>query len=156
MSPRQSRKFKRASSGEQSRSARAGFSAPKILTWAEVNLTHRIRNGIYQRDGRLISLLTDFGRINACYPDSMNESGDTILYTGDGRHGDQHLNPANRALFAAIESGHAVPLFNKLGVGQWQHMGFWRVAAARQRFDETEKRMLWEFTLLKVSGAGKH
>ena len=55
-----------------------------------------------------------------------------------------------------MESRHAVPLFNKLGVGRWQHMGFWRVTSARQRFDETEQRMLWEFTLKKVRRARKH
>ena len=121
----------------------------EILSWAEVNRTHRIQNGVYQRRGRLISLLTDFGRINPCYPDRQAESPDTIYYTGEGRRGDQHLSPGNRALFAAIESGHCVPLFNKLAVGRWQHMGFWRVHAARHIFDEQENRMLWLFTLEK-------
>ncbi|HEY0005611.1 MAG TPA: hypothetical protein VGB17_12440 [Pyrinomonadaceae bacterium] len=124
----------------------------EILSWAEVNRVHRIRSGVYQRRGRLISLLTDFGRINPCYPDRLNEAGDTISYTGDGRRGDQTLNPANRALFAAIQSGHAVPLFNKLAVGRWQSMGRWRVTEGRQVFDEKEQRMLWRFTLQKASG----
>jgi hypothetical protein len=123
-----------------------------ILTWAEVNRTHRIQNGVYQRGGRLISLLTDFGRINPCYPDKQNEGGDTISYTGAGRRGDQQLTPANRALLAAIETAHAVPLFNKLAVGRWQHMGYWRVTEASRRFDEKEQRMLWLFTLKKVTG----
>src|SRR4026209_1511153 len=101
------------------------FTTGQILTWNDVSEIHRIRNGVYQRNGRLISLLTDFGRINPCYPDRMAEDADTILYTGNGRRGDQSLNPENRPLLAAIESGHAVPLFNKLAVGQWQHMGFW-------------------------------
>lgn len=122
----------------------------EILSWAEVNRTHRIRNGVYQRQGRLISLLTDFGRINPCYPDRVAESEDTIYYTGNGRRGDQYLNPGNRALLAAIESGHSVPLFNKLGTGRWQHMGFWRVIEGRQLFDEEENRMLWQFTLKRV------
>ncbi len=122
----------------------------EILTWAEVSRTHPIRNGVYQRGGRLVSLLTDFGRINPCYPDSTDEDRETILYTGEGRRGDQHLSPGNRALLAAIEAGHAVPLFNKLAVGRWQHMGFWRVAAAEHRFDEKEARMLWRFTLRRV------
>lgn len=122
----------------------------EILSWAEVNRTHRIRNGVYQRNGHLISLLTDFGRINPCYPDRVAESEDTIYYTGNGRRGDQYLNPGNRALLAAIESKHAVPLFNKLGTGRWQHMGFWRVTAGRQIFDEQENRMLWQFTLKRV------
>jgi hypothetical protein len=122
----------------------------EILSWAEVNRTHRIQNGVYQRKGRLISLLTDFGRINPCYPDREADAADTIYYTGAGRRGDQHLTPPNRALLSAIESGHAVPLFNKLAVGRWQHMGFWRVVAARQIFDEQENRMLWQFTLKKV------
>ena len=122
----------------------------EILTWAEVNRTHRIQNGVYQRGGRLISLLTDFGRINPCYPDRQSEeSSETIFYTGEGRRGDQTLSPGNRALFAAIESKHCVPLFNKLAVGRWQHMGFWRVVAASHIFDEHENRMLWLFTLKK-------
>jgi hypothetical protein len=121
----------------------------EILSWAEVNRTHRIQNGVYQRRGRLISLLTDFGRINPCYPDRRGESLETIYYTGEGRRGDQRLSPGNRALFAAIHSGHAVPLFNKLAVGRWQHMGFWRVLSASHVFDEKENRMLWLFTLTK-------
>ncbi|HUQ32648.1 MAG TPA: hypothetical protein VM095_11045 [Pyrinomonadaceae bacterium] len=122
----------------------------EILSWEEVSRTHRVRNGVYQREGRLISLLTDFGRINPCYPDRTGESADIIYYTGNGRRGDQYLNPGNRALLAAIESRHAVPLFNKLGVGRWQHMGFWRVCSGRQIFDEGENRMLWQFTLKRV------
>lgn len=122
----------------------------QILSWAEVNQTHRIQNGVYQRGGRLISLLTDFGRINPCYPDRQNETGTRISYTGEGRRGDQHLSPGNRALLAAIESGHTVPLFNKLAVGRWQHMGFWRVMDGRHVFDEKENRMLWLFTLERV------
>jgi hypothetical protein len=126
---------------------------PQILTWAEVQRTHKIRNGVYQRGGRLISLLTDFGRLNPCYPDARDAADpDTVHYTGAGRHGDQHLTPANRALLSALESGHAVPLFNKLAAGRWQHAGFWRVTAARHEFDAAENRMLWRFTLKKVRG----
>jgi hypothetical protein len=121
-----------------------------FLTWAEVSRTHRVRNGVYHRRGRLVSLLTDFGRINPCYPDEAGPDGETISYTGEGRHGDQSLSPGNRALLAAIESGHAVPLFNKLAVGRWQHTGFWRVEEAEHRFDSGERRMLWRFTLRRV------
>ncbi len=124
-------------------------SSGEIFSWAEVNRTHRIRNGVYQRGGRLISLLTDFGRINPCYPDRVASSGDSILYTGEGRRGDQALTPGNRALLAAIETAHGVPLFNKLAVGRWQHTGFWRVAEGRHIFDPQERRMLWVFTLEK-------
>ncbi|MBA2645965.1 MAG: hypothetical protein H0U81_04110 [Pyrinomonadaceae bacterium] len=122
----------------------------ETLSWAEVNETHRIRNGVYQRGGRLVSLLTDFGRINPCYPDEAQPDGETIHYTGEGRRGDQHLSPGNRALLAAIESGHSVPLFNKLAPGRWQLVGFWRVTKASHRFDENENRMLWQFTLKKA------
>ena len=126
-------------------------ASDEILSWAEVSRTHRIRNGVYQRGGRLISLLTDFGRINPCYPDEQDASGELIYYTGEGRHGDQHLSPGNRALLAATASGHSVPLFNKLSTGRWQHMGFWRVASAEHRFDAKENRMLWRFTLRKAT-----
>ena len=118
-----------------------------VLTWEEVSRTHRVRNGVYHKGGRLVSLLTDFGRINPCYPDALSEDGETISYTGEGRHGDQHLSPGNRALLAAVESGHAVPLFNKLAPGRWQHMGYWRVTDAAHRYDPQEDRMLWRFTL---------
>ena len=125
-----------------------------ILSWAEISRTHRVRNGVYQRGGRLVSLLTDFGRINPCYPDRHAEGdADTIHYVGAGRRGDQHLTPANRALLDAIRTRHAVPLFNKLAVGRWQHTGRWRVASARHEYDETERRMLWRFTLKKVEGS---
>jgi hypothetical protein len=139
-----------AASKTYEKEERAEKAEGAILSWAEVNRTHRIQNGVYQRDGRLISLLTDFGRINPCYPDRQSDAGDTISYTGAGRRGDQHLSPANRALLSAIETGHAVPLFNKLAVGRWQHMGHWRVTFAERRFDEKEQRMLWIFTLKKV------
>ncbi|HEV2799720.1 MAG TPA: hypothetical protein VGW12_04440 [Pyrinomonadaceae bacterium] len=126
-------------------------AAGEILSWAEVQRVHRIQSGVYQRQGRLVSLLTDFGRINPCYPDAhIDETGRRISYTGAGRRGDQHLTPANRALLSAIESGHAVPLFNKLSVGRWQHMGYWRVTAAVHQYDPHEDRMLWRFTLEKV------
>lgn len=122
----------------------------EVLSWAEVSRTHPTRNGVYQRRGRLVSLLTDFGRINPCYPDRQTDEGDTIFYTGEGRRGDQHLSPGNRALLAAIESAHSVPLFNKLAVGRWQHMGYWRVREGRQIYDERERRMLWLFTLKRA------
>lgn len=129
--------------------------ASRILSWEEVSRTHRVRNGVYQRGGRLVSLLTDFGRINPCYPDRHAEDDpDTIHYVGAGRRGDQHLTPANRALLDAIRTRHAVPLFNKLAVGRWQHTGLWRVASARHEFDETERRMLWRFTLRRVGRRG--
>jgi hypothetical protein len=135
--------------GEHHESAAEGDD-PSILTWEEVSRTHRVRNGVYHKGERLVSLLTDFGRINPCYPDALSADGESIVYTGAGRHGDQHLSPGNRALLSAVESGHAVPLFNKLGTGRWQLTGHWRVASAEHRFDETERRMLWRFTLKRV------
>lgn len=119
----------------------------EIFSWDEVSEIHKIRNGIYQRGGRLISLLTDFGKINPCYPDFHGDTENTIFYTGAGRRGDQKLDSFNRALFNAIESKHAVPLFNKLKVGKWQFMGFWQVAEGRYIYDEAQKRMVWKFKL---------
>lgn len=148
--PRAKRERRREDFLSESNAARNPVGGP-LLSWAEVNRTHRIRNGVYQRKGRLISLLTDFGRINPCYPDRQSEEGDLIYYTGAGRRGDQALSPPNRALLAAIESGHGVPLFNKLSVGRWQHMGYWRVTAGRQIYNEQEQRMLWLFTLERAA-----
>lgn len=125
------------------------FVVGEVYSWAEVSGIHRIRNGIYQKNGRLISLLTDFGRINPCYPDVHGGNADTILYTGSGRHGDQKLDPPNRAMIAAIDAETAVPLFNKLSVGRWEFLGFWKVADGRYVFDEKQNRMLWKFTLTR-------
>jgi|SRR3982750_1410024 hypothetical protein len=123
----------------------------ELLTWGEVSEVHKIRNGIYQRQGRLISLLTDFGRINPCYPDHHGETQDTIWYTGSGRRGDQKLDAPNRALLSAIETGHSVPLFNKLAVGKWEYVGRFRVKSGEYVFDEARDRMVWRFALKKAS-----
>ena len=120
-----------------------------VLSWNDVSEVHKIRNGIYQRNGRLISLLTDFGRINPCYPDFHGETRDTIFYTGSGRRGNQKLDVANRALLNAIKSKLSVPLFNKLGVGRWEFTGFWQVTDGKYVFDEERQRMIWRFTLVR-------
>jgi len=119
----------------------------EVFSWATVSEIHRVRNGIYHRNGRLISLLTDFGRINPCYPDLHGDTKDEIHYTGSGRRGDQKLDAANRSLLEAVESGHSVPLFNKLAPGRWEFQGFWKVAGGKYVFDEKQNRMLWKFTL---------
>jgi hypothetical protein len=125
------------------------FKIGEILSWAQVSEIHKIRNGIYQRNGRVISLLTDFGKINECYPDFHGDTPDTIFYTGAGRRGDQRLDSFNRAMFNAVESKYAVPLFNKLSVGRWEFLGFWLVEEGKYIYDETAKRMIWKFTLVK-------
>jgi hypothetical protein len=127
----------------------AAIKPGDVLSWNDVSEVHKIRNGIYQRNGRLISLLTDFGRINPCYPDFHGETQDTIFYTGSGRRGDQKLDAANRALLDAIKSKLSVPLFNKLGVGRWEFTGFWRVTDGKYVFDEERQRMIWRFTLVQ-------
>jgi hypothetical protein len=120
-----------------------------VLSWEDVSEVHRVRNGIYQREGRVVSLLTDFGRINPCYPDFHGNTEDTIFYTGAGRRGDQKLDSFNRALLNAVQTMHAVPLFNKLKPGAWQFLGFWRVSTGEYVFDEIQKRMIWKFKLLR-------
>jgi hypothetical protein len=123
-----------------------------ILSWSEVSEIHKVRNGVYQRCGRVISLLTDFGRINPCYPDFHGDTIDTIYYTGAGRRGDQKLDVPNQALLNAVETGHAVPLFNKLDVGRWEFMGYWAVKSAEYVFDEARERMVWKFLLERSDG----
>ncbi len=125
----------------------------EVIPWSAVAAVHRSRNGIYQKNGRLISLLTDFGRINPCYPDFHGDSTDVIHYTGSGRRGDQKLDAANQALHSAIDSGHSVPLFNKLDVNQWEYLGQWHVTHAAYVLDETRERMVWKFTLRRDTEA---
>ena len=112
-------------------------------------MVHRSRNGIYQSGGRLVSLLTDFGKINPCYPDFHGDTRDVIHYTGSGRRGNQKLDAANQALVDAIESGVEVPLFNKLGVNRWQFLGNWQVIEKNYVFDENGSRMVWKFTIIR-------
>jgi hypothetical protein len=121
-----------------------------VLPWSRIAEVHKIRNGIYQRSGRLISLLTDFGRINPCYPDFQGETPDIIHYTGSGRRGVEFLVAANQALLNAIQSGHAVPLFNKLAVNRWQFVGIFTVIDARYMLDESRNRMIWKFALQRA------
>ena len=117
------------------------------FSWNDVSEIHKTRHGIYQRNERIISLLTDFGRINPCYPDFHGKIAETIFYTGAGRRGDQKLNVYNRALLNAVERGDKAPLFNKLAVGCWEFLGFWQVIEGKYIFDETNDRMIWQFTL---------
>jgi hypothetical protein len=121
-----------------------------VFTWAEISAIHKTRNGIYQRYGTLASLLTDFGRINPCYPDFHGDTANTIHYTGSGRRGNQKLDLANKAMINAIRSGHAVPLFNKLAVNRWEFLGLWHVVDAKYIHDGRRERMVWKFTLQKA------
>ena len=125
------------------------FEPGQIYSWDNVSELHRVRNGIYQRNGGLISLLTDFGRINPCYPDFHGDTTDVIHYTGSGRRGNQKLDAANRALLDAIESKVAVPLFNKLAPGKWEFLGTWCVTDGVYIFDENQARMVWKFKLTR-------
>ena len=127
----------------------------ELFTWEEVSSIHRVRHGIYQRSGVLISLLTDFGRINPCYPDFHGESNNVIHYTGNGRRGDQKLDSQNRALLDAVETNIVVPLFNKLAPGKWEFMGQWQVVAGVYIFDEIRDRMVWKFTLERTIEPGE-
>ena len=122
----------------------------EIFSWSEVSEIHKIRNGIYQRNGKLISLLTDFGKINPCYPDFLGDSNKTIFYTGAGRRGNQKLDVYNRALHDAIKPQISVPLFCKLKVNQWQFMGFWQVIDAEYVFEENNARNIWSFMLKRA------
>lgn len=141
--------------GSEGESVLAALKPGDVVTWNAVSEIHKIRNGIYQRNGRLLSLLTDFGKINPCYPDFHGNTRDVIHYTGAGRRGDQKLDAFNRALLDAVESGHAVPLFNKLKVGQWEFLGYWKVAEGKYIWDEDRERMVWKFTLHKSRKSGK-
>jgi len=120
-----------------------------IMTWSEVSGVHKTRHGIYQRNGVVISLLTDFGHHNPCYPDFHGNTNEVIHYTGNGRRGDQKLDAFNRALLAAVDSMVCVPLFNKLTPGKWQYLGKWCVGDAAYIFDENQSRMVWKFTLIR-------
>jgi hypothetical protein len=64
---RSARAKQRAERGHSSGRSKSPAPPPgEVLTWAEVSRTHRIRSGVHQRGGRLVSLLTDFGRIDPC------------------------------------------------------------------------------------------
>ncbi len=119
----------------------------QLLTWKEVKAVHRSRNGIYQRNGELVSLLTDFGKLSKCYPDITSDDGSTIFYTGAGRRGDQKTDIYNRALLDAVRSGLSVPLYCKLDVNKWKYLGKWKVVDSDYVYEEKNKRMVWRFVL---------
>lgn len=127
----------------------------EIITWSELSRLHKTRNGIFQTQGVLRSLLTDLGKISKCYPDVEADGGNILLYTGSGRRGDQKLDIRNRALQDAIRSGVAVPLFCKLAVNQWKYMGLWKVADCEYVFEDSNKRMIWRFVLKAIPETGK-
>jgi hypothetical protein len=129
------------------------FKNGDIYSWSEVSEIHRSRHGIYQRNGKLISLLTDFGKINPCYPDFTNEAADEIFYTGAGRRGDQKLDVWNRAMTDALKDQMTVPLFCKLKVGRWQFLGFWQIKEANYVFEAVSRRMIWRFILKRTEFA---
>lgn len=122
----------------------------EIYSWKEVSEIHKVRNGIYQRNGKLISLLTDFGKINPCYPDFEGETPDTIFYTGAGRRGDQKLDVYNKAMHDAIKNESEVPLFCKIDVNKWEFMGIWQVIDAEYVFEENNERNVWSFVLRRI------
>lgn len=122
----------------------------KIFSWDAVSEIHRSRHGIYQKNGQLISLLTDFGKINPCYPDFHGETAETIFYTGAGKRGDQKLDVWNKALHNAIKTEIAVPLFCKLGVNLWKFLGFWQIRDAEYVFEEKNQRNIWSFVLKRI------
>lgn len=131
---------------EQFRDEDAGL----VFDWVSVSRIHKSRNGIYQRNGELVSLLTDFGKLTPCYPDFEGDSPDTIFYTGAGRRGNQRKDAWNSAMIAAAHSRQAVPLFCKLAVNQWRFMGYWRVVDSEYVYEEKRERMVWRFVLKKV------
>ena len=124
-----------------------------VFSWKEISAIHKIRNGIYQQKGKLISLLTDFGKINPCYLDFTGETAEEIFYTGAGRRGNQNLDVYNQALHNALKTQIAVPLFCKLKVNQWKFMGFWRVADAEYVFEEKNQRNIWSFVLKRTESS---
>jgi hypothetical protein len=128
------------------------FEPGMTYPWSAVSSIHSSLNGICQKNGRVVSLLTDFGRINPCYPDFHGSTNETIHYTGSGRRGDQKLDAANRAMLDAIRTGHSVPLFNKLDVNRWEYLGLWHVTASQYVFDDSRERMVWKFTLCRTDG----
>ena len=126
------------------------FKIGEVYSWDEVSAIHKSRNGIYQRNGELISLLTDFGKINPCYPDFTGETANEIFYTGAGRRGNQKLDIWNKALHNAIKTEIAVPLFCKLKVNQWKFLGYWKVRDAEYIFEAQNQRNIWSFVLKRI------
>ncbi len=126
------------------------FKIDEVYSWDSVSTIHKSRNGIYQRNGELISLLTDFGKINPCYPDFTGETANEIFYTGAGRRGNQKLDVWNKALHNAIKTEIAVPLFCKIKVNQWRFMGYWKVRDADYIFEEQNQRNIWSFVLKRI------
>ena len=118
---------------------------PERLTWNEVQAMHGSRRGIRITSNHA-SLLLDFGLSRY-----MNRrEGSRIFYEGEGKHGDQIPTAGNAALFACLETGRSVMVFERVKPGEWYDRGDHRVRASDYRFLEVENRMVYEFLLEPV------
>ncbi len=96
-----------------------------MLTWEDVNETHRAWTGIYATGGQVISLLCNQSKAGA-YSDQVCE--DRILYRVTRRT----LPAGARALTNMVGSTTPVRVFEKLGVNQWKDLGPWLVDDVRE------------------------
>jgi hypothetical protein len=96
-----------------------------MLTWEDVNETHRAWTGIYASGGQVISLLCNQSK-NGSYSDQVFEDRIHYLVTR------KTLPAGARALTNMVGSSTPVRVFEKLGVNQWKDLGLWLVDDVRE------------------------
>jgi len=86
-------------------------------------------------------------------PYNDRKAGDRLLYTGEGRYGDQRMNRGNLVLKQQMEKGYPVYVFEKKSPGKHIHLGKYKVLCVRnevQNDSERKEKQVFVFELHKL------
>ena len=129
---------------------------PKLGRWYESKREVRSVYGEY-RKGILIGgivpaiIFNYVGARRVHYGDRLDYRDGSIDYVGEGKRGDQKLNPRNKALVDASESQSRIRVFLDCGdlfkPKRLLFAGLWSVSKCEYSFDEDEQRKVFRFRL---------
>jgi len=86
-------------------------------------------------------------------PYNDRKIGDKLLYTGEGRYGDQKMNRGNLVLKRQTEKSYPIYVFEKKSPGKYVFMSKYKVVLVRnevQTDSHGEKRQVFVFELHKL------
>ncbi|MEM2972006.1 MAG: YDG/SRA domain-containing protein [Candidatus Bathyarchaeia archaeon] len=81
--------------------------------------------------------------------------GDRLLYTGEGRHGNQKMSRGNLVLKQQMEKGYPIYVFEKKSPGRYAFLGEYKVVSWWDEFQEDsqgKKRRVFMFELACKGG----
>lgn len=85
-------------------------------------------------------------------PYNDRKTGDKLLYTGEGRYGNQKMNRGNLVLKQQMEKNYPIYVFEKKSPGKYVFLGRYKVFSVRneiQNDSRGEKRQVFVFELHK-------